>query len=525
MAPDRAGRRWFESAAALFLATLALYLAYAACTRSAWEDWYITFRASSNLVAGHGLVYNPGERVQPFSSPLTTIVAALLAWVAGPSDVRVLWLFRVISGAAAGLTAVLLWRIGAAMRLPRWPRLLLIALFVADAKTVEFSTSGMETAFLLLFLAGGIRAAIADAPSAVALGVSWAGLMWTRADGFVHGGAVAIGLLAFPPGGSRARLLKTYGRAVLVAAVLYAPWFLWSWHYYGSPVPQSALAKALDLTLPSLLARTVTYPLRVLAAASYGDTTFMPAFYFYGGWPVYMTALADLAIVAAFYWLVPIAARPARAFSVAFVVSHFYVSVVTPNAPWYFPPATLLGYAVLACAMADVSARVRWAATATKAASAGVVAFSLMVTVFAAREMRAQQRLIEDATRKAAGLWLREHRRSDTDTVFLEPLGYIGYFSALKTYDYPGLSSPEVVRARREVGDDWAALIPRLRPDWLVLRAAEVTRLDVARPGLLTRDYAREAVFDASEPLTSYRWLPGRQFLWMDRRFEIYRRR
>ena len=34
----------------------------------------------------------------------------------------------------------------------------------------------------------------------------------------------------------------------------------------------------------------------------------------------------------------------------------------------------------------------------------------------------------------------------------MECLGYIGFFSGLKTLDIPGMSSPEVVASRRKLG-------------------------------------------------------------------------
>ena len=67
------------------------------------------------------------------------------------------------------------------------------------------------------------------------------------------------------------------------------------------------------------------------------------------------------------------------------------------------------------------------------------VTCQLGLTVCVAREAQLQQRLIEDGVRRPIGLWLRAHAASPQDTVFLEPLGYIGYFSGLKMLDHPGL--------------------------------------------------------------------------------------
>ncbi len=82
----------------------------------------------------------------------------------------------------------------------------------------------------------------------------------------------------------------------------------------------------------------------------------------------------------------------------------------------------------------------------------------------AAYQLKWQQQLIERNNREAIGLWLKENSESPKDTVFLEPLGCIGFYSNLKMLVFPGLSSPEMIAARRKVGgaynlDLWAPLI------------------------------------------------------------------
>src|SRR5437868_3644445 len=89
---SRAGMATFILAAAL------VPLAYAWYTNHIWEDFFITFRHSQNLCEGHGLVYQPGERVHGFTSPLGTLVPAFCHTFTGQvSYLRALWLFRVLS--------------------------------------------------------------------------------------------------------------------------------------------------------------------------------------------------------------------------------------------------------------------------------------------------------------------------------------------------------------------------------------------------------------------------------------------
>jgi hypothetical protein len=144
----------------------------------------------------------------------------------------------------------------------------------------------------------------------------------------------------------------------------------------------------------------------------------------------------------------------------------------------------------------------------------------------AAWQLRIQQREIEEGTRKQIGLWLRQQAASPADTVFLEPLGYIGFFSQLKMLDTPGLSAPEVVAVEKRLKTTKPGrVIPELRPDWLVLRPAEAALITELAPRLLTEDYSSVKVFDASKRVAAYGWLPGRGYLEVDQTFTVYRRK
>jgi hypothetical protein len=118
---------------------------------------------------------------------------------------------------------------------------------------------------------------------------------------------------------------------------------------------------------------------------------------------------------------------------------------------------------------------------------------------------------------------LRAHAASPHDTVFLEPLGYIGYFSGLKMLDYPGLSSKEMVDVRRRLGperENEAYL--ELKPDWLVLRPDEAVGNKLIDSSRLTEFYDLVAVMDVSDQINAIRWLPGRINLQQDQKFLVF---
>ena len=137
-------------------------------------------------------------------------------------------------------------------------------------------------------------------------------------------------------------------------------------------------------------------------------------------------------------------------------------------------------------------------------------------------QIRIQQEVIEDHGRREIGKWLRD-QATPGDRVFLEPLGYIGYYSRLKTYDVPGLSSPEVVRAIRSGITTFADLITRLNPEWLVLRPGELEREGISQEWMADRYRLVKQVENKSR-LDAIRFLPGRPWLELDAYFLVFER-
>ena len=436
----------------IFLLAIAVCAAFSLYTDHRWEDFYITYRSSKNLAEGHGLVFQVGERVHTFTSPLGVILPALALKLTGNrSDEIALGIFRVWCSCALGGACVLLWRAATAWGWSTFARGLLAVLPLLEPKCVDYSINGMETPFMLLFIAWAVNVLSTGGPrAALRLGLAWAGLMWTRPDGFVFGGATAVAWLVFLPTSAtaptRRALLGVYLRAGLVAAVLYAPWLLWAWSYYGSPVPHTISAKGSALAAPWRLnwleifvRQTVLFPWQGRLRDA-----FLPAYSWFGGWPgVLAWWMRGAAAIAPFYWLLPRGSRAGRAAALSFLLGSLYASAVT-RAPWYWPCHAIMAMIVVAAAAEDVgrwAERRGWAAGLVRAPWLAHVAMSVVLLGMTAWQLRQQQTIIE-GQRRYIGYWLKANARSPQDTVYLEPLGYIGFFSQLKMYDFLGLASP-----------------------------------------------------------------------------------
>ena len=102
---------------------------------------------------------NPGERVHTFTSPLGVLLPALASLMTGnSSDYGALWLFRIMSISAYAGAGVLLWRLMRGLFTAIYPALFLVLLLATDAKSVDTATNGMESAFVLLFMAWNLWA-------------------------------------------------------------------------------------------------------------------------------------------------------------------------------------------------------------------------------------------------------------------------------------------------------------------------------------------------------------------------------
>jgi hypothetical protein len=204
--------------------------------------------------------------------------------------------------------------------------------------------------------------------------------------------------------------------------------------------------------------------------------------------------------------------------SFSFFLIYFYY-LFLPRYPWYYPPATIISLVVLASALSIL-------ANSNKITAMAVFALVLfgMIYIFisTAWQLRIQQKEIENGNRKQIGLWLKENAKAK-DSVYLEPLGYIGYFSGSRMIDYPGLVSSQLVQLlRKNKHLNFYTVLPEIKPDWIILRPQEaggMSGLDYFK-----NNYSRIKTFSVIKELDKYGFLPGRPFLSYDSAFLIFRK-
>ncbi|NIJ55948.1 glycosyltransferase family 39 protein [Dyadobacter arcticus] len=518
---------WFVFA----LGTLSA-LFFAVYTDHRWEDWYITFRASKNLSEGLGFTFNMNERVHSFTSPIGTLIPALLNFITH-DDEAVIWSFRVINMLLIGLTVKLVFDLFSTnIKAAFWPALLVTLALVFDEKSIDYSINGMETAFMLLGIVLLIRELfISTVLKPLRLGLIFAFLMWSRPDAFIHIGSLLLGYLLFK---NRSwEHVKGFFQGGMLGILFYAPWILFAWWYYGNPVPNTVLAKGFTLTPESILNRTLHYVQSVFMGLVSSEAPFLwifaPAYYYFDSWPFLMLFIMKcITYVAVFLWVIPKVNSNARFLSFAAFLVASYLNVFSPTIyPWYIPAVMVICLVSIGCAVAQpvmgmVSERRKWLPIGTLSF---LLAAQLWVYFGGLIQMRSQQDLIENGLRKKIGLWLKEESKTPEETVFLEPLGYIGFYSGLTMYDYPGLCNTKVIDARKTLKtESYVQLINYLQPNWVVFRPWDLSKASKVEANSFWQNYDLAKTFsqkDSVETLNVY----GRNYLAYDSEFIVYKKK
>src|SRR5688572_10717015 len=214
------GRRWWP--------WLGLGLLGALILRAAWiaDDAFITLRVVDNLVSGRGLRWNVMERVCVFTHPLWLLVLIPVYWLTREAFVTIPIVCAALSIAALVLAGRPLARTAPVHAFA------FFALLCGSRSVISYTTSGLENPLALLVLVGLWRRA--GCPTASVLLASLA--LLCRHDLLL----IVLPLVVLELHSTDAPRRR---RALLVGLVPLLAWELFSLVYYGTLVPNTALAK------------------------------------------------------------------------------------------------------------------------------------------------------------------------------------------------------------------------------------------------------------------------------------------
>ncbi len=218
-------------------------------TAAVTEDAFITFRVIDNALNGYGLVWNVGERVQPYTHPLWALL--LLVFTALSGDIFQTSLVLSLLLTLGCVTLIARYSLGV------WTALWAVLALLLSEAFIEYSGAALENALAHALIAGLVVAWRLYPPElarrAWIAALCGGMLVITRHDFAVLVAPAMLVLFARSQGRSR--------WAVLVAGALpLVLWSVFSLVYYGTIWPNSAYAKLNNgMSLAESLAASEVY--------------------------------------------------------------------------------------------------------------------------------------------------------------------------------------------------------------------------------------------------------------------------
>jgi MFS family permease len=426
----------------LFLLLASLFLNFTI------DDAFITFRYAENLTQGQGPVFNPGERVEGYTS---------FAWMLLMVAVLALGQDPVAASKALGLAGSLL-TLAATYRLARFvswhPRSTGLIAVLGLATNASFALSavmGMETPLYTLFLTLAVLCMFREAE-----GGSWwpsttlfALAALTRPEGLAVFGLTWLYQVLF----AKERWPQALARLALFGAVV-GGHLLWRWGYYGDLLPVTYYAKTGNLL--SRLRAGLFYLVEFLI----GPGLFLAAAY-----------------------LVALRQHSQRLRYLLWLCGGYAAIVVWEGGDWmpglrFWVPLLPFLYLILAEVLVTAFHRLTTLASPRQKvlawvgfSSLGALYLTLTVgyTAITWTYTSLRARGYEEAHRTLAA-WLRENAPPDANVALMD-VGIIGYYSRLRIIDLTGLTEAHIAHApgafQEKVYDP--AYVLDQRPEYVVL--------------------------------------------------------
>jgi hypothetical protein len=441
------------------------------------DDPYITYRYARNLLLGHGLVYNIGQRTLSTTAPLYAVLLAGLGsfWPNLPALSNSLSAVTLVSSGAilaawSGSRGQFAMGLVAALYLCAWPLLLM--------------TFGTEISLYVMLVLAGFYA-------------------YDRSHLLLAAGALALAALVRPDAVVAAVALVFYHlirrqpvawQPLVLYVTVVGAWYGGMWLYYGSPLPVTLLAKQQQ----GQMADSIRFIPRFLSLIrGYGR---QPLYWVHG---VLVVLGLGGVVVRWRYWM------PLLLWSALYFV--IYSALGVSGYLWYYAPL-VPAFVVLIAAGALVVGRLLGRLKVphvTRTALLGLLLVLLLAPLVVGTLGIVWQPDARLGVYREVGRWLEAHTAPSATVATLE-VGIIGYYSHRHMVGFAGLIQPEVARqlaptTTYEDSARWA--VGTYEPDYVVLSRGMFS-------GLVESDAFQQAY----QPVRDF---TDGKMLWMD----LYRRR
>ncbi len=463
---------------------LAILTVHALSFRFVIDDAFISFRYAQNLIDGHGLVFNIGEKVEGYSNLLYVLLSAVgLRLGVDPLLWGRIWSTLAMGGLLAmlpGIVRLLAPEENAHRRLPGQVAQILTAL---TGGVACWMLAGLETSFFALFTVWAWRSALKR--QTVLAGVAGLLLILTRPEG----PALAFLFSAWSLLPSDALSTGYYGRnrKRLLGPILLGTgtiaFFIWRHSYFGWWLPNTYYAKTGDWA--GQLATGLPYGWNFLKYYGIGILVTAVVAVLRGGMSLVLRRDMYLTLAVVFIWSIYVIMVGGDMLG----MFRFFVPVLPLLLTWL--TALLSGTSWL-----------------SRPRNAILVMSILAVVLLPASFHGKERRLVSiHMTEANLGGWILagdamvKHLPSGS-SIALGPAGYIPFVTGFRTYDYYGLVVPEI--SHKDVSfehgyaghekHDGEYLLSK-KPDYFLIGNVDIT--NGPRQGLIPfLDREKDIVFD-----------------------------
>lgn len=461
----------------LIAATLSIW-------RYTWDDSYIIFRYAQNLADGNGIVFNAGQRVEGYTSFLWVVLVAGASRLSA-NPVLASKVLGLLFNLAALVAGYFLCGIVSTRKAPMYGVGLLLA--ACNPHFIVGSIAGLETPLFTALLCWSIfaylkahRVTDEEARRRWCAGASllFALLVMTRPDG-----ALAYSFVWMHAAWKFRKQPRTLAYFTLPFVLVYAPYFLWRWHYYGFLFPNTFYVKRGGTLV--LFARGIAQMGKFL-----GDQA--------GGW--FLSGLIGLAVL-----LFPVVDTTVPALAIASrVIFELWSGGVTQGEFRFLisalPLIWILAERVLLGGLGKFEAGSRAYLLAAGICAILVVAHTADFIRYRKDKVQPVETGMERA-HIALGKWLELHSPPNA-TIAVGDIGAIGFRSQRMILDLDGLTDTYISHLPGTFGDRHdSPYVLRQSPDFIVLRTSgcKPEPPDVS----LAMD---KAIFGDPQFQTDYRW-------------------
>lgn len=410
------------------------------------DDAFITFRFSQNLILGQGFVYNLGDPVYGSSSPGFAILISL--WLAiTPSDPVIgALIFDVVS---ATLSLVIVWQILKDMDLPVFQRSCVSAVLIVSDRILARSLEGMETPLVITCMLAGYYYMSRGKP--LAAGIATGLMLWLRIDS-----ALWIPILAM-------LYLRDWRKVVMfliVTCLVYLPWLIFAQIYFDSIVPFTVIAKRVAYVNPEPIHRRFILLLELVPSVTIIANPLVSR----------LGAVVFFIGVGLGAWLHR-HSRFGRTLIIFCVLQYLALVVLNMTVEQRYFTSLIYALTILfALGLLSLSRDRRWSVVILAVYLIAAVGFGSK----RAHILRDYQDYVYEGSLQQMGQWIHNNTSANS-TIFLEPLGYVGYYAERHMLDEVGLITPIIVPLKRARLDSFQIAM-LMNPDYVIFHCDDFKR-------------------------------------------------